>query len=102
VFLGPLIPELTNTPANLEALFRALQGLDLDEIYVDKLNPRWGVLEALKGGLSRREECKCNLRQLLYTAANPVKYSSYSRQLKETATELARQTNPATKLTFCF
>lgn len=30
VFLGPLIPEFTDTPANLEAIFRALKGLDED------------------------------------------------------------------------
>ncbi len=47
VFLGPLIPEFTDTKANLEVLFRALKGLDLDRIYVDRLNPRWGVLAGL-------------------------------------------------------
>ena len=38
IFLGPLIPEFTDTKANLEALFRALKGLNLDKIYVDRLN----------------------------------------------------------------
>ena len=50
------LAEFTDTKANLEALFRALKGLDLDKIYVDRLNiPRWGVLESLKKGLSREE-----------------------------------------------
>ncbi len=47
VFLGPLIPEFTDTPANLEAIFKGLKGLNLDQIYVDRLNPRWGVLQNL-------------------------------------------------------
>lgn len=49
VFLGPLIPEFSDTSANLEAVFRALKGLNLDRIYVDRLNPRWGVTEPSKG-----------------------------------------------------
>ena len=44
VFLGPLIPEFTDTRANLEAIFRALEGLNLDHIYVDRLNPSLGSL----------------------------------------------------------
>ncbi len=54
VFLGPLIPEFSDTRANLEALFRALEGLNLDQICVDRLNLRWGVLESLKKGLGGR------------------------------------------------
>jgi len=33
VFLGPLIPEFTDTPTNLEALFRTLKGLNLEREY---------------------------------------------------------------------
>ncbi|MFH1889134.1 MAG: hypothetical protein ABH806_03490, partial [Candidatus Omnitrophota bacterium] len=102
VFLGPLIPEITDTRANLEALFRGLRGLGLDNIYVDRLNPRWGVLEALKRGLSRRDGY-LDSRLMLYTASNPARYAEYSRRLKETATELAsRQAGLADNLTFCF
>ena len=51
VFLGPLMPEFTDAPANLEAIFTALNGLNLCQIYIDRLNPRWGVLQSLKRGL---------------------------------------------------
>jgi DNA repair photolyase len=100
VFLGPLIPEFTDTPANLEAIFRALEGLGLENIYVDKLNPRWGVLDSLKRGLSREDYTK--LRLLLYKSTNPARYAEYSRQLKEKALQYARQSNLSEKLTFCF
>jgi len=100
VFLGPLIPEFTDTQANLETIFRALKGLNLDRIYVDRLNTRWGVLDSLKKGLSRGEYA--NLRLLLYKATNPAKYSDYSRQLKDKTLECAYQFSLSGKLTFCF
>jgi DNA repair photolyase len=99
-FLGPLIPEITDTRANLEALFRGLRGLGLSNIYVDRLNLRWGVLEALKRGLSR--EGHPELRTMLYKATNPAKYAEYTRKLRETATDLARQTGLSAKLNLCF
>ena len=100
VFLGPLIPEFTDTPANLEALFSALKGLNLDSIYVDRLNPRWGVLETLKKGLSREDYA--NWRLMLYKSTNPAKYSEYSRQLRQRAREFASQFDLSNKLTICF
>jgi DNA repair photolyase len=100
VFLGPLIPEFTDTKTNLEAIFRALKDLNLDRIYVDRLNPRWGVLDSLKKGLSREEYT--NFRLLLYKATNPTRYSDYSRQLKDKTLECAHQFSLSDKLTFCF
>jgi len=100
VFLGPMIPEFTDTPANLEAIFKGLEGLKLDQIYVDRLNPRWGVLESLKKGLSRGEYT--NFRLLLYKYSNPTRYSDYSRQLKDKTLEYAHQFNLSDKVTFCF
>lgn len=100
VFLGPLIPEFTDTPANLETLFSSLKGLDLERIYVDRLNPRWGVLETLKRGLSRGEYA--NWKLLLYKSTNPAKYAEYSRQLRQRAGEFAGQSGLSNKLTICF
>jgi len=100
VFLGPLIPEFTDTPANLEALFRALKGLNLEQICVDRLNPRWGVLETLKKGLSREEYA--NWRLLLYKATNPSRYAEYSRQLRQKSQDFARQFRLSEKLRICF
>jgi len=101
VFLGPLIPEFTDTSSNIKALFSALRGLNLDRIYVDKLNPRWGVLNSLKQNLGRGEHY-INLRMLLYKCTNPRKYAEYSRQLREKTLEYARQYGLSNKLNFCF
>jgi DNA repair photolyase len=100
VFLGPLIPEFTDTPANLEALFNSLKGLDLEQIYVDRLNPRWGVLETLKRGLEGRDFA--NQRLLLYKTTNPARYAEYSHQLKEKTQDLACKFQMSNKLHICF
>jgi DNA repair photolyase len=100
VFLGPLLPEFCDTRANLEALFRAIEGLNLDRIYVDRLNPRWGVLDSLKKGLSRGGYA--NWRLLLYKSTNPNRYREYSRQLREKVKEYASQFHLSNKLTICF
>lgn len=100
VFLGPLIPEFTDTQANLEVIFSALNDLNLDQIYIDRLNPRWGVLQSLKRGLARYDFT--NLKMLLYKSTNPARYSEYSQQLKQKASEVASKFNLADKLTFCF
>lgn len=100
VFLGPLIPEFTDTHPNLEAIFTGLKGLNLDQIYIDRLNPRWGVLDNLKQGLSREDYT--SIRLMLYKCSNLTRYSEYSRQLKEKSLELASQFHLSNKLTFCF
>jgi len=101
-FLGPLIPEFTDTEANLEGLFRTLESLNLAKIYIDKLNPRWGVLDTLKRGLASRREDYLKLRLMLYKATQPAKYAEYSRQLKVKASQIAARFNLSNKLTFCF
>jgi DNA repair photolyase len=100
VFLGPLLPEFTDTKDNLEALFKALKNLNLAKIYVDKFNPGWGVLDSLKKGLLRYDFP--NLKLLLYKCNNPLKYSEYSRQLKERTSRIASGFNLLNKLLFCF
>jgi len=100
VFLGPLVPEFTDTPANLEGIFKGLKGLNLAKIYVDKLNPRWGVLETLKKGLSREDFLKTRL--MLYTCTNPRKYSAYSNELKTKTLAISCQSGLSDKVSFCF
>lgn len=100
VFLGPLIPEFTDTQSNLEGIFKALRGLNLSKVYVDRLNSRWGVLSSLKNGLNRREPLKARL--MLYKCTNSAKYTAYSRQLKEKVSDMACQFNLSEKVSFCF
>jgi len=100
VFLGPLIPEFSNTRANLEGLFKALGGLNLGQICVDRVNLRWGVLESLKKGLGGRYFT--SQRLMVYKCSNAAKYAEYSRQLRQKTQELARQFGLSEKLRICF
>jgi DNA repair photolyase len=47
-FVGPLLPDLTDTDESIRRVFAALAELPVDEVYVDRLNLRWGVWPALK------------------------------------------------------
>lgn len=100
VFLGPLLPEFTDTYSNLEALFKAISGLNLDYIYIDRLNLRWKVLEALRRGLSTQDYLKWRL--LFYKCINPQRYADYSQLLKKKAEECAVRFDLLKKLKFCF
>ena len=48
-FLGPLLPDLSDTEANLNSLLRAIKDVGVDYFYVDRLNRRFGVWQSLKG-----------------------------------------------------
>lgn len=102
VFLGPLVPVFTDTEANLEAIFSSLKDLDLEEIYIDRLNPRWGVLENLKKGLIRRGEDYNKVSSLLSHYTSPTKYQNYSCRLKHNALKFASKYGLSDKLRFCF
>ena len=102
VFLGPLVPVFTDTEANLEAIFSSLKDLKPEEIYIDRLNPRWGVLESLKKGLIRRGGDYNKVRLLLSHYTNHTKYQNYSRRLKHNALKLASKYGLSDELRFCF
>ena len=99
-FLGPLIPGLTDRESNLEEIFSSLRDLGLSHIYIDRLNPRWGVLENLKKGLEKEGYRKTNL--LLSNCTNYTKYQNYSQRLKYTTLKLATKYGLRDKLRFCF
>ncbi len=99
-FLGPLVPEFTDTEANLEAICSALKDLPLKQIYIDRLNPRWGVLESLKKGLEGEDRKK--VRLLLSNCTSYTKYQNYSRRLKYYALKLATKYGLRDRLRFCF
>jgi DNA repair photolyase len=50
-FLGPFMPFLSDSPENIDALFSALAGIKLENIYFDKLNARPGVWSSIKSFL---------------------------------------------------
>jgi DNA repair photolyase len=48
-FLGPLLPRLSDTEENIDALLRAVKEVGVEHFYVDRLNRRFGVWQALRG-----------------------------------------------------
>ncbi len=81
-FVGPLLPGLTDTPESLRSVFAALTKLPLDEVYVDRLNLRWGVWPALKTVLgTAAPETMDSTREMLFTASQG---RSYNRALRAT------------------
>ena len=52
-FVGPLLPMLTDGFESVRAVFSALAPLKLVEVYVDRLNLRWGVWPAVSKMLQR-------------------------------------------------
>lgn len=50
-FLGPLLPYLSDTEENIDGLLRAIKEVGVEYFYVDRLNRRFGVWQALRGML---------------------------------------------------
>jgi DNA repair photolyase len=48
VFLGPLMPYLSDTEKSLRSLLKAVKEVGADYFYVDRLNPRYGVWPSIK------------------------------------------------------
>lgn len=96
-FCGPLMPALTDTPANIEALFKRLAALDVDSILVDKLNFRSGVFEST-----------IDLLRRFYPHLIPVylklrfdqqEYEQYAAKLRVTVDEVASAIGVTSKIT---
>lgn len=47
-FVGPLLPGMSDSLEQLGEMFAALAPLGLEEVYIDRLNLRWGVWPAMK------------------------------------------------------
>lgn len=75
-FVGPLLPTLSDTPESLRAVFTALAPIPLAEVYVDRLNLRWGVWPSLRRTLERfAPQAVSPTRAMLFDAARSRAYS---------------------------
>lgn len=76
VFLGPLMPYLSDTEESLRSLLNAVKEVGADYFYVDRLNPRYGVWPSLKVVV---EECFPHLtedyRKVLFNGRVRERYS---------------------------
>jgi len=89
VFLGPFLPELSDTEENLEALMKGISKLRLDHIYLDKLNPRpdiWPpVREVLEGNFPHLVDY---YKKIFFHRPT---YEAYKKRLGERARTLAQK-----------
>ena len=80
-FVGPLLPTLSDTSDSLRAVFSALAPLGVEQVYVDRLNLRWGVWPALSRTLRAfAPEAVEPARAILFDASASRTYNRALRQ----------------------
>jgi DNA repair photolyase len=99
-FLGPFLPELSDTDEALEALIAAVSHIPLAFIYADKLNPRPGVWNSTAYFLKQHYPDMIPRYQKLFL--DREKYRSYCKELKYRIREIAKAYNILHKLTIAF
>ncbi len=99
-FLGPLLPYLSDTEANLNSLLRAVKDVGVDYFYVDQLNRRFGVWQSLRNMLQEHSPDLIEVyRKLLFDEGAR---REYSEQLISSANYLARRQGLDDKMRLCF
>ncbi len=97
VFVGPLLPGLSDTAESLRAVFSALAKLDLAEVYVDRLNLRWGVWPALRQTLEQiAPAAVTDTRAMLFEASRSRAYNRLLRQRVRQCADAAGLAAPLT------
>ncbi len=88
-FVGPLLPGITDTPENIEALVSALATTSISYAYADRLNLRWGVWPAVSAWVRRhRPAAFAEVKRALWT---PEGQAEYERNLRERLDDAARK-----------
>jgi DNA repair photolyase len=99
-FLGPLMPCLSDTEDSIQALFKAIKPLNLSYLYVDMLNPRWGVWPSLKTFLvDKYPSLVGEYQRMLFHQPSRVAYSQNFRAFVQ---RLAHRHDLEEKVRFCF
>ena len=98
-FLGPLLPYLSDREIDMEKLFDSLSHIGLDYIYIDRLNPRFGVWTSLYPILKRHYPNLCaKYKELLF---DKKASEFYSCSLANRAQKVAKKYGLQQKLNLC-
>ncbi len=86
-FVGPLLPDLSDREEHVLPLLQAIREAGVDLVYVDRLNPRYGVWPALRSLLTKHfphltERC----RRVLFDNRARMEYSW---ELRDMLTQVA-------------
>ncbi len=99
-FLGPLMPYLSDTEESLLPLLRAVNEVGVDYFYVDQLNRRFGLWQALKNLFGEHfPELIPQYQRLFFDETAREKYTT---QLTLTVRGAVRKLGLSDKLTLCF
>jgi DNA repair photolyase len=95
-FLGPFMPELSDTDEALDSLVAAVAHLPLSKIYADKLNPRPGVWNEVVPFLKRRHPELLDYYRAFFFDKD--EYAGYCADLGRRLREIASRHGIADKL----
>jgi DNA repair photolyase len=100
VFLGPLLPGLSDAEESLGAALQAVKEVGADYFYVDLLNPRYGVWPSLRTLLQDRfPHLTEHYRRILF---DKRERAAYSLRLRTTVNQQAMKHGLAGRMTLCF
>lgn len=100
VFFGPILPNFSDSSSEIEKILKRLKEFKLDFIYVDVLNPRWGVYSSLKKILLKEFPDLLGLyRRILFNEGERKRYITMVRNL---LIRESRNLALENKLRFCF
>jgi DNA repair photolyase len=99
-FLGPVLPHLSDTTANLDSLLKLVKDVGVDYFYVDQLNRRFGVWQSLKNMLQNyAPELIDVYSKILFDQATGMEYS---KQLALSVNTIARRQGLDDRMKLCF
>ncbi len=99
-FLGPLLPYLCDRELDIDKLFHSLHDIRLDCIYLDRLNPRYGIWTSLYPFLRRHYSNLCSKYKRLFNDDDAL--CEYSHLLAKRVKRVAKKHGLEKKLRFCF
>lgn len=99
-FLGPLLPYLCDRELDIDKLFHSLRDIGLEYIYVDRLNPRYGVWTSLYPFLRRHYSSLCSKYKILLSDDDSL--HDYSQSLAKRVKRVAKKHGLEKRLKFCF
>jgi DNA repair photolyase len=100
VFLGPLLPYLSDSEASILTLLKAVKEVGADYFYIDRLNLRFGVWKSLLSLLQEHfPQLTEAYRRILFNASAS---DAYSERLASVVNRLAARQGLDTKLKLCF
>jgi DNA repair photolyase len=98
-FVGPLLPFLSDTDANITSILKAIKAIGVDYFYVDKLNLRYGVWPAMLKLLhEHRPELVADYRKICFDYASKT---AYAEELASRVRRIAGALGIADKMTLC-